>query len=423
MHAAASSSAWTTDVVIVGAGPIGLVLACALAPLGLRIRLLERQPERALAEPAFDGREIALTHGATRLLRDLGIWSRVPEDAVSALRAARVIERDVERELRVDGRSCGRDRLGVLVSNHRIRAAAWQAVQALPGVEVGAGTTVASVRTGDAAAEVVLDGGEVLRAGLVVAADSRFSPTRQTLGIGADLRDFGRQMLVCRMRHEEVDNAGEAWQWFGDGQTRAILPVDAHTSSVVLTLAGSEAARLEALDEAAFARDVERRLDRRFGPMRLAGTRHRYPLVAAYAQRFVARRAALAGDAAVGMHPVTAHGFNLGLAGVERLAGAVGLSLRRHADPGDPRALAVYERRHRRGTLPLFLATAAVAGLYADDRRRARPLRRAAIEVASRLPPFRHALAAGLVDDGPVDPPLPVRLRGALDRLRPRAHG
>ncbi|TKS54105.1 5-demethoxyubiquinol-8 5-hydroxylase UbiM [Luteimonas yindakuii] len=409
---------WTTDVVIVGAGPAGLALACALAPLGLRIELVERQPRHAIAEPAFDGREIALTHGSMRLLRELGIWAQIPATAISPLRTARVIERDVARELQVGTAGTGHDRLGSLVSNQAIRAAAWQTVQSLAGVQVHAAAAVDAVHTDARAAEVRLADGRVLRAGLLVAADSRFSQTRQALGIGADMHDFGRHMLVCRMRHE-VANDAAAWQWFGDAQTRALLPLEPHLSSVVLTLTGAGAQRMERLDDDAFAREVEQRFEHRLGAMTPVSTRHRYPLTTVYARRFVATRAALVGDAAVGMHPVTAHGFNLGLASVERLAGVVRDALQRHADPAHPRALAMYQRRHRRGSLPLFLATATVAGLYGDDRASMRPLRRAALEAAARLTPFRRALAAGLVDDGPVDVTPAQRVREALRWLRP----
>ena len=54
--------------------------------------------------------------------------------------------------------------------------------------------------------------------------------------------------------------------------------------------------------------------------MRLMGERHSYPLMAVHASSFFANRCALIGDAAVGMHPVTAHGFNLGLRGQATLA-------------------------------------------------------------------------------------------------------
>ena len=80
----------THDVAIIGAGPVGLCLARALGQQGLRVALVERQAEAALAEPAFDGREIAMTHGSIRLLRELGVLAHIPVDQVFPLRAARV---------------------------------------------------------------------------------------------------------------------------------------------------------------------------------------------------------------------------------------------------------------------------------------------------------------------------------------------
>ena len=65
-----------TDVAIIGAGPAGLALACALSGSGLRVTLLERAPEAAIADPAFDGREIALTHRSQAILRALGASKR-----------------------------------------------------------------------------------------------------------------------------------------------------------------------------------------------------------------------------------------------------------------------------------------------------------------------------------------------------------
>lgn len=78
------------DIVIVGAGPAGLCLARALSGHGLSIVVLERQAEQALAEPAFDGREIALTHGSQALLERLGLWARLPAEDVAVLRDAQV---------------------------------------------------------------------------------------------------------------------------------------------------------------------------------------------------------------------------------------------------------------------------------------------------------------------------------------------
>ena len=78
------------DIAIVGAGPAGLCLARSLSGNGLSILLIDRQPLAAVAEPAEDGREIALTHASRAELQRLGMWSRIDPQEVSPLRDAQV---------------------------------------------------------------------------------------------------------------------------------------------------------------------------------------------------------------------------------------------------------------------------------------------------------------------------------------------
>ncbi|WP_028918863.1 5-demethoxyubiquinol-8 5-hydroxylase UbiM [Pseudoxanthomonas suwonensis] len=405
------------DVAIVGAGPVGLCLARAFGLQGLRVALVERQPQAALEEPAFDGREIALTHASMRLLRELGAWQHIPASEVFPLRSARVMDRDLAQELTVTPQG-GEDRLGNLVANHLIRRAAWLAMRETAGVDLYTGARIQTVYAGADEARLGLEDGSTVQARLLVAADSRFSETRRALGIDADLHDFGKSMLVCRMRHEQPHHHA-AWEWFGLDQTLALLPLEEHLAGAVLTLPGEQARALSQAGPEAFAREMERRYGGRLGRMELAGSRHLYPLVATWARRFVGPRLALAGDAAVGMHPVTAHGFNLGLASVERLSDLAATALRQGRDLGDPFLLARYERRHRRGSWPLFQATRAIVGLYTDARPPARWLRTAALRASAAVPPFRRLLAAGLTDAGPVDPTPLQRLRAGLAALRP----
>ena len=76
-----------------------------------------------------------------------------------------------------------------------------------------------------------------------------------------------------------------------------------------------------------------------------------------FADRFTASRAALVGDAAVGMHPVTAHGFNLGLQGQATLAEAVLRAQGEGRDIGSDAVLDEYRRRHRAAAWPIYAAS------------------------------------------------------------------
>ncbi|GLR66102.1 hypothetical protein GCM10010909_07800 [Acidocella aquatica] len=398
-----AASAQDYDVIIIGAGPAGLSLAGSLAAQGRKIALVEKCPRESLESPAFDGRDIALTHRSVELLRGLGAWAHIPAAEISPLGEAQVRNGNSPRSLRFAPPRAQAGMLGQLVPNHLIRRALFAASANHPNIHLLANTAASAIHTSADSASLTLADGTTLTAPLIAAADTRFSEMRRRMGIPARIQDFGKTMLVCRMAHEQPHH-GVATEWFGFGQTIATLPLNGTESqpnmcSLVVTLPTSQAEALMALTPETFAAEMSERYQHQLGAMQLVSTRHAYPLAAAYAGRFVAGRFALVGDAAVGMHPVTAHGFNFGLSGQHILAtliaGAAG------QDIGAPALLRRYESRHRRATLPLYLATNATALLYTDDRPPARALRGAVISAGAHLPLVRRILSSGLMKGAP----------------------
>ena len=380
------------DLVIVGAGPAGLALAAALADAGLQPLVLEQQDRAALDEPTEDGREIALTHRARRVMQALGIWQALPESGIAPLREARVLDGDAPTTLHFGP---GDDALGWLVPNHLIRRAALAAALQRPAVQLLCNARVTALALDAESATVTLADGSLYAAPLIVAADSRFSQTRRLAGIGAQMHDFGRSVVVGRVAHT-VPNHGIAWECFRYGNTLALLPLNGDLTSAVVTVDSSLAAQWLALDDAAFAARVEAQTAGRLGTLRVAGPRHHYPLVGVYAHRFAAPRFALVGDAAVGMHPVTAHGYNFGLYGVEVLARELGRARGRGLDLGALPALQAYEREHRRTTLPVYLGTNAIVSLFTDERALPKLARQAVIQLSERMPLVSHLVKAAI---------------------------
>lgn len=377
------------DVAIIGAGPVGLTLVSALAGSGLQVAVVEPQSAASLAAPAFDGREIALTHPSRQYLQQAGLWSHLDPARIWPLRQARVRDRDLPFALDVDnaGQRDGAP-LGWLVANWRLRLAAWQAASAHPHWTLHDGSALVGLQQHAGVWQLQLDTGQRLQADTVVAADSRFSTTRRLLGVGARSRDHGTAMVVCNMAIARPHQA-TAWEWFGDGCTRALLPLQDGVASAVITLPMARAKALHALTGACFDAAVSALFQQRWGAMSACSSAHLYPMVTVYADRFAGPGFALAGDAAVGMHPVTAHGFNFGVRSACELAAALRGS---QAGAGRDAALAAYARSHRRATAPLFAATGVVAGLYADMRWPARLARAGALALAGTLPPFGQML-------------------------------
>jgi len=376
------------DIAIIGAGPAGLAFACSLADTGLRIVMVERLSADELADPPVDGRDIALTHLSKQILERLGIWQRFPAGSVSPIREARVVDGTSPYTLNFDSAKDDFDALGYLVSNHLIRKALYEATEELEHVELITDTSVTATRTDDDGGSITLSDGRTLDASLIVAADTRFSDTRRKMGIAADLHDFGRTAIVCWMEHE-LPHHNIAYECFHYGRTLAVLPMPNNTSSIVITVPTSLADSILAMDEDHFNADIRQRFGNRLGGMKLVGKRHPYPLVAVHADRFAAKRFALVGDAAVGMHPVTAHGFNLGLSGADILASEIKKALDKGRDFGADTVLQRYQSKHMQTTRPLFHGTNGIVSLFTNDALPAKLARKAVMRLSNNLPPVK----------------------------------
>ena len=124
------------DVIIIGAGPAGLSFARSLADTGLNIVLIEKSSRKTLANPPYDGREIALTHLSHKLMNDLGIWQLIPNGQHSKIRDAKVLNGTSPYSLDFDHRDAGRENLGFMVSNNVIRKVAFEALDGYENVTI-----------------------------------------------------------------------------------------------------------------------------------------------------------------------------------------------------------------------------------------------------------------------------------------------
>lgn len=382
----------THDVIVIGGGPAGLAFARALADSRLSVTLIERQPRAALADPSDDGRDIALTHRSVDTLRALGAWDRIDPAVVAPLRQARVLNGRSPFALSFAAGDGAEDRLGHLVANHHLRRALFDTVRDQAQLTLETGVGVAGVRRQADRIMVTLDDGRTTAARLLVAADARFSATRAALGIAARVDQIGRTMLLVRAAHA-LDHDQIATEWFGYDQTVALLPLAGRTSSIVLTLPTDLAARVAALPARQLSAELTRRTDGRLGAVEVLGPARAYPLATVWSSHFAAARAALIGDAAVGMHPVTAHGFNLGLRSGASLAQLVCRAAATRGDIASPWLLRRYEAGHRLAAAPLFAATEAIVRLYTDAGPGARLARPALLRAAARLSPVRAGVA------------------------------
>ncbi|ROU02877.1 FAD-dependent oxidoreductase [Histidinibacterium lentulum] len=394
------------DVVIVGGGLNGCALAVALARMNLAVTLVDMASAEARGARGFDGRSYALALASQRLLRRIGVWDRVADEAQPMLEIkvtdGRAGEGPSPFMMQFDHAEIEEGPMGFMVEDRHLRPALLDAMTEA-GVRHVAGQRVVAQDTGGARAQATLDGGEVLEAALLVGCDGRGSGTAARAGIGRMAWSYGQTGVVCAVDHD-MDHGGAAHQFFMPGGPLAILPLKGRRSSIVWSERTERAEALLAMDDAAFLDALRPAFGSHLGEIALAGERWGYPLGLSLAERVADRRLALVGDAAHGVHPIAGQGLNAGLKDVAALAAVLDEARRRGEDIGGLAVLGRYQTWRRFDTATLAMATDGFNRLFSNDNPLLRGMRDLGIGVVGSLPRLRRAFireAAGLTGELP----------------------
>lgn len=333
------------DVLIVGGGLVGSLLANALSVLSLRTVLVEARSVETLAQPSFDGRVTALANGSQRVLAQLGLWDAIRAEA-QPIRHIHIGEQGRFGAARIDARDEGVPALGFTVENRTLGTALWSPLtdndhfRSLSPAEVlqfdcGADRVAAEVDCG--ATRATID------ARLMVAADGARSKLRDALGIGARVDDYEQQAVIVNCTTQEAHRA-RAFERFTSTGPIAVLPLTRNRVGVVWTLPTAEADRVLALSDDAFRSRLQSAFGYRLGRFEKIGRRDRHPLHRVRSDDLTHERTVLIGNAAIALHPVAGQGFNLALRDAAALAEVIADAARDGCiDVGSPAVLDRYQ--------------------------------------------------------------------------------
>lgn len=341
------------DIAIVGGGMVGAALGALLLRQGRidpsRVLLLEReQPQVPAPGEAYDLRVSAISRASERILRAAGAWQHLDVSRIAAYQGMRVWHEgsapDGADALRFDAAALAERDLGAIIENRNLQVAALRAFEegggrlcrdALQGLD-DVGSAV-ELRTQDA----------MIRARLVIGADGATSRVREAVGITTTARGYGERAIVATVR-SALPHQSIAWQVFLPTGPLALLPLADGSCSIVWSAVDDEAERLLALPPDEFNVALSRASAGVLGALQLVGERRAFPLRRMTADRYVAGRCVLVGDAAHTIHPLAGQGVNQGLLDAAALCEVIGDRPPRE-DPAAPRLLRRYERMRRAG--------------------------------------------------------------------------
>ncbi len=391
------------ELLVVGGGLTGLLLACACAGAGISAAIVDRQGPEALLDAAFDGRTSAIAYGSHRVLDALGLWPRLAREAEPILEI-RVADNNSPLFLHYDHRALGSgEPLGYIVENRILRGVLIDRVEELPSLSLLAPATVGSVETSETTALATLVDGRRITARLVAAADGAGSPLRAAAGIRNVAWRYPQTGIVTTVRHRRP-HRGVAVEHFLPAGPFAILPMTGDRSSIVWTERQALAPRLVELPDVAFAGELQARFGDFLGETEPVGPRWIYPLGLVLAERYATRRLVLVGEAAHLIHPIAGQGLNLSIRDVAALAELVIDARQLGLDIGEPALLDRYEGWRRFDALALAAVTDGLNHLFSNSLAPLSIVRDCGLALVDRMAPVKRFLmrdAMGLTGDLP----------------------
>lgn len=366
------------DLLIVGAGPVGLALALLLRDSGLDIVLADTRPCDAAGN---DPRTLALAHGSQITLAKLGVWEGL---AATPIKTIHISQQGSFGRSVLQAADYDIPALGYVVTAGALATALRRKADEA-GIRILDETEVTHLAPGprDVIASLAGKQTTTLSARLAACAEGSLSAN------SADIveHDYHQHALIANVATSS-GHRHTAFERFTSSGPAALLPCG-QGFAVVHVVSASEADRLLALDDATYLD----RLQRIFGHrVALTAIRDRlcYPLSLRYRKSPIAQRTVWLGNAAQTMHPVAGQGFNLALRDVHAFADQL---IAHDGDPGDPARLSSYASSRGLDRLGTIRFTDGLVRLFSNDIAPLKHGRGAGLFALDLCPPLRHFVA------------------------------
>lgn len=378
------------DLVIVGAGMVGLALASALRESGLRIAVIDQKlPEAMTLEPST--RVSAINLACERFLTRTGAWPLLARKAIFT--GMSVWEKDSFAHFELDASQFQQPHLGHIVENNVIQQALLTTLQDST-VELFCPAQIQSVSENEQGVVVLLDNQQMLFSRLIVAADGANSWLRQQFRIPVTSWDYQHTALVATIRTAEP-HQNIARQIFTPQGPLAFLPLwQENLCSIVWSLPSLQAEDLASCTEDEFNHRLAAAFDVRLGVCELVSARVLCPLKARYARQQIQSRLVLMGDAAHTIHPLAGQGVNLGLMDAAALADTLLQSIKQQIPLDDAMTLRRYERWRKAEAVQWLATMEGVKQLFSGDHPLKKLVRGAGMRLAAHSMPLMKPLLA-----------------------------
>jgi 2-octaprenyl-6-methoxyphenol hydroxylase len=385
------------DIIIAGGGMIGTSLGLALAPLNLKVAVVEAVARGAAQQPSFDDRSTALSRSSQRMFEAMGLWPDIVA-ASTPIRSIHVSDKGRFGFAHIDAAEQKVEALGYVVINRVLGKVLQDSLENDASLDLMCPARITAVTLDEEMALVTVaeeSGSKQLTAKLIVAADGANSAVRDMVGISAKQISYEQWAVIGNLLPEKAPD-NRAFERFTEAGPVAMLPVADGRAAFVWIQSPDAAKESLSLTDDEFTARIQDAFGQRLGRFSKIGKRVAYPLSLSKANGLISRRSVIVGNAAHGLHPVAAQGFNLGMRDVAALCDCIAdarLDQGASMDCGDSAILENYAAWRAPDHRKLVRFTDSIVHLFGDSRGPVRLLRNIGMLGFDLIPGVRRAFA------------------------------
>lgn len=332
----------------------------------------------------FEPRVVAISERSKGIFQQANMWPELKGLRHCAYRSMHVWDAEGTGKVGFDADAIGLDQLGYIFENKAILSAIESNLSG-SSIEQIRGCEVERIQSRGQVSSLVLNTGEILEAGLVVAADGAHSSLRALLNIPTREWDYKQTAIVCSVE-TEFSHEFCAWQRFTESGPLAFLPLSKHGEdsqhcSIVWSLDNDEAEKTLALNDQAFCLALARNFEHRLGKVLSSSKRFSFPLRQRHSANYFEQGVVLVGDAAHTIHPLAGQGVNLGLYDIDVLGSEIVRAVQRGYALSELPLKRRYERQRQAHNLMAMAAMEGFKRLFGSSNIALRYLRNAGLNI------------------------------------------
>lgn len=376
---------------------IGASFGLALAPLNLRVAVVEAVARGSEQQPSFDDRSTALSRSSQRMFEAMGLWPEIVA-ASTPIKNIHVSDKGRFGFAHIDAAEQNVEALGYVVINRVLGRVLQDSLAKVDNLDIICPGKIIAVALGDEQTEVTVreeSGRKKLSCKLLVAADGANSSVRDMVGISAQQVSYDQWAIIGNLLPEKAPD-NRAYERFTESGPVAMLPVAENRAAFVWIQSPDATKEALSLTDEEFSARIHEVFGHRLGRFSKVGKRAAYPLSLSKANSLISRRSVVVGNAAHGLHPVAAQGFNLGMRDVAALCDCIADARADTAvelDCGDAAILENYAEWRRADHRKLVRFTDGIVRLFGDARPPIRLLRNIGMLGFDLIPGVRRMFA------------------------------